>query len=258
MIGFCPLGSGSKGNSCFFGSERTKVLIDAGLSGRATDQRLQQIGQSLDDIQGILITHDHHDHIAGLKQLAIRRGIPVYANAETAKGIVAALEGEVPKLRIFQTGEAFEVGDLEILPMPILHDTVDPVAFVIQSCSRRVGICTDLGMVTPAVLRHLQNCDHLVLEANHEPDLVAMSARPLVYKQRVLGRYGHLSNQAARELLQSIWHAQLRSVHFAHLSSECNRPELALQAGLEAQKRSDGALAIHIAHQDRPSEAILF
>jgi phosphoribosyl 1,2-cyclic phosphodiesterase len=258
MIGFCPLGSGSKGNSCYFASERTRVLIDAGLSGRATDQRLQQIGASLDDIQAIFITHDHHDHIAGLKQLAIRRGIPVYANAETAKGIVASLEGEVPRFKIFQTGESFEVGDLKVTPFPILHDTVDPVAFVIEACARRVAFCTDLGTVTPVVIQHLQGCDHLVLEANHEPDLVAMSARPLVYKQRVLGHYGHLSNRAAEGLLDAIWHTQLRSVHFAHLSSECNRPELALKAGQKALDRSSGNLEVRIALQERVSEAIHF
>jgi phosphoribosyl 1,2-cyclic phosphodiesterase len=258
MIGFCPLGSGSKGNSCYLGTERTQILVDAGLSGRATEHRLNQIGSSLDSIQAILITHDHHDHIAGLKQLAIRRNIPVYANAETAKGIVASLEGQVPRFRIFQTGEPFEVGDLKVYPMPILHDTVDPVAFVIEACARRIGICTDLGMVTPIVTQHLQGCDHVVLEANHEPDLVAMSARPLVYKQRVLGRYGHLSNSAAEELLDAIWHAQLRSVHFAHLSSECNRPELALQAGKKSLVRSDGALDVHVAYQDRVSTPIHF
>jgi phosphoribosyl 1,2-cyclic phosphodiesterase len=258
MIGFCPLGSGSKGNSCYFGTETTALLIDAGLSGRATRQRLELLGVSLDRIQAILVTHDHHDHIAGLKQLALRTGIPIYANAETAKGIVSSLQGAVPKLRIFQTGDSFEVGDIRVTSFPILHDTVDPVGFFLEACGRKVGFCTDLGMVTPIVIQSLQKCDHVLLEANHEPDLVAMSVRPVIYKQRVLGRYGHLSNHSASELLDAILHAQMRSVHLAHLSSECNRPELALNAVNKSVEASEGILQVYVAPQDRLSEPVYF
>lgn len=250
MLRFCSLGSGSKGNSLFVATANVRLLVDAGLSGKATVERLAQLGVSIDTIDAILITHEHHDHIAGLKQLAIKRTIPVYANAETAKGICAALK-QAPSLRIFKTGASFSIADMTITSFPILHDTLDPVGFTIRTADHKLGVCTDLGIVTPAVIAALQGCNHLVVEANHEPEMVLMSKRPYIYKQRVLGSYGHLSNQACCNLLKAIMDVQLRSVHLAHLSGECNLPELALQSMLPIQDLSQGAIAIHMTHQDQ-------
>ena len=258
MQGFFSLGSGSKGNCLYFGSERTKVLLDCGLSARATQQRLAPLGISLEQIDAILITHEHTDHIAGIRKLAMDYRIPVIANSETAKGIVACLDGQIPQFKIFTTGDSFQFKDILIQSVPILHDTLDPVAYVFEACGKRVGICTDLGMVTPMVEEAMSRCDHLVLEANHEPDLVAMSRRPIIYKQRVLGRHGHLSNQACARLLEAVWHTQLRSVHLAHLSSECNRPELAVQALDALFQRTEGSFKRYVALQEVPAAPILF
>ena len=131
MKGFCPLASGSKGNCIYVGSEQTKILIDAGISGKAIRGKLAEINVDLEDIDAILITHEHGDHIQGLKTLALRMGIPVFANSETAKGIVDCLH-DCPKFKIFSTGETFEFGDLQIHPFSIQHDTLDPVAFTIH------------------------------------------------------------------------------------------------------------------------------
>lgn len=254
MKGFCPLASGSKGNSIFFGTQNTKILIDAGLSGRATEKKLEEIGVSLSEIDAILISHDHSDHIAGLKMLALRHNIPVLANSETAKGIYAAL-GECPKFSIFQTGEDFTFGDILIHPFSIQHDTADPVAFTLSVDNLKIGICTDLGFPTTLVRSRLQGCDYLYVEANHEPAMVHACSRPMVYKQRVLGRSGHLSNEMCAELVAEVMHDGLRHIHLAHLSEECNTPQHALAAVKKALKRS---LPISIAPQHQLGEAIHF
>jgi phosphoribosyl 1,2-cyclic phosphodiesterase len=256
--GYCPLASGSKGNCLFFSHGETKLLVDAGLSGRATEKKLAQIDVHLDEIQAILITHEHSDHIAGLKALAIRRGIPVIANVETAKAITRYL-GECPEFQIFTTGERFSFQNLQITPFSIQHDGADPVAFKIEAGSAKVGICTDLGFASTLVKRHLQGCNFLHLEANHEPHMVHACSRPPVYKQRVLSRSGHLSNEACGDLLKEIAHEGLKHVHLAHLSQECNNPETALNAvkGKLAEVGHE-TLEVTIAHQDQVSHAVLF
>ena len=228
MKGFCPLASGSKGNCLYFGSSEKKILIDVGISCRALNLRLQEIGVSLDEIDAIFVTHDHTDHIAGLKVVTSRYQIPIVANSETAKGIVTTL-GVCPSFKIFSTGESFTYGDIEVSTYSIPHDTMDPVGFTFTHDGVKWGVCADLGFATPLVAQRLKGCDYLYLEANHEPDLVHHSKRPMVYKQRVLGRTGHLSNQACGELLRGIYHPGLKHVYLAHLSGECNQPELALE-----------------------------
>lgn len=257
MYGFCPLASGSKGNSIYVGSKRTKLLIDAGLSAKATKERLSQINVDLADIDAILITHEHSDHILGLKMLAYKMGIPVLANSETAKGIVNTFQG-CPKFKIFSTGETFEFGDMEIHPFSIQHDTLDPVAFTIKIDSLKLGFCADLGFASTLVQNHLRHCDYLYLEANHEPSMVHACARPMVYKQRVLSRTGHLSNEACGQLLCEVAHSRLKHVHLAHLSSECNSPEKALGV-VHSQLIDKGIhLDICVAAQRSNSKAIHF
>lgn len=257
MKGFCPLASGSKGNCLYFSSGQTKILIDAGLSAKATRERLSQINVDLADIDAILVTHEHTDHILGLKVLALKMGIPVFANAETAKGIVEYLH-DCPKFKIFTTGETFEFGDLEIHPFTIQHDTLDPVAFTIRTAGLKVGICADLGFVTTLVQHQLQRCDYLYIEANHEPEMVHASARPMVYKQRVLGRTGHLSNEACGQLLSHVHHPELKHVHLAHLSSECNTPETAIGVVSRVLAEKQLIANISIAHQELVSRAVAF
>lgn len=257
MKGFCPLASGSKGNCIYFGSNHTKILIDAGISTKALQSKLAEINVDLSDIDAILITHEHNDHIMGLRTLAYRHGIPVFANHETAKGIVEVFH-DCPKFKIFSTGETFEFGDLEIHPFSIQHDTLDPVAFTIKVNDLKLGFCTDLGFVTSLVQNQLRNCDYLYVEANHQPSMVYASSRPMVYKQRVLGRTGHLSNEACGTLLCQVYHPGLKHVHLAHLSSECNSPETALSVVGGLLKAQGHEVEISIAPQDRISKAIYF
>lgn len=257
MKGFCPLASGSKGNAVFLGSSQTKILIDAGLSARALQKRLEEINVDIGEIDAILITHEHTDHILGLKMLALKMGIPILANHETAKGIVSTIQ-DCPKFKIFSTGETFEFKDLEIHPFSIQHDTLDPVAFTIKVDDLKLGFCTDLGFATSLVQAQLQGCDYLYLEANHQPDMVHASSRPMVYKQRVLGRTGHLSNEACGNLLAHVYHPKLKHVHLAHLSSECNSPETAISVVVGILKEHGIDLELCIAPQERVSRAIHF
>lgn len=255
MIGYCPLASGSRGNCTYIGTHKVKILLDAGLSARATRERLARIGVQLEEIQAILITHEHTDHIQGLKVLAGSLGIPVIANGETAR----VLESEASckmRFKLFTTGETFEMGDLEIHPFSIQHDAVDPVGFTMRVGGLRLGFCTDLGMVTSMVAAQLSGCDYLVIESNHDEELVRTCKRPDIYKIRVLGRQGHLSNSACAQLLQQVSHEGLRHVHLAHLSQECNRPELAL----DTIRQFLGARCPHlaVAPQATLGEPVLF
>lgn len=257
MLGFCPLASGSKGNSIYLGTNQCKILIDAGLSARATKRKLEEIGVDIEEIDAILISHEHTDHIQGLKMLALKMGIHVLANHETAKGIRNTLPA-CPNFKIFTTGETFEFGSLKIHPFSIQHDTPDPVGFTIRQGDLKLGFCTDLGFATTLVQHHLSACDYLYLEANHDPDLVMSSPRPPLYKQRVLGRTGHLSNQACGELLREVAHPNLKHVHLAHLSRECNTEERALSTIRSILSAEGLDLNLSIAPQDRISKPVHF
>ncbi len=257
MRGFCPLASGSRGNCIYMGTQHARLLIDAGISTKNIKERLAQIGVDIESLDAILISHEHTDHIQGLKVLSARYSIPILANADTAKAIATACD-ECPEFKIFTTGESFEFKDCEIHPFKVQHDAVDPVGFTITADHRKVGICTDLGFASRLVESRLRECDLLYVEANHEVDLVHTSKRPEVYKQRVLGRSGHLSNDACGELLCHVACSRLQHVYLAHLSTECNRADLAL-AKVHAHLEQHGLqLPLSVAMQDTVSRATLF
>ncbi|MBI2743706.1 MAG: MBL fold metallo-hydrolase [Chlamydiales bacterium] len=257
MIGFCPLASGSKGNSIYLGTPETKILIDAGIGPKSLIARLAEIGVELSQIDAILITHEHTDHIHGLATLGCKLKIPIFANRETAKGIYSILK-ECPKFKIFSTGEAFEFGDLEILPFSIKHDALDPVGFTIRHGGLKLGFCADLGFASTLVKKALMDCDYLYVEANHQPSMVHASSRPAVYKERVLSRQGHLSNEECADLLIDIFHPNLKHVHLAHLSSECNSEEMALHVIRSKLGEKNLSVDLSIAYQDRISKPIFF
>lgn len=257
MKGFCPLASGSKGNAIYLGSSQTHLLIDAGISCRSIENRLSSIGVSLDQIDAILITHDHTDHIAGLRVICDKWNIPIIANAETAKGIIGNLH-IAPNFKIFTTGEEFEIGDFTINSFSVQHDTLDPVGFIFKLGELKIGICADLGYVTTLVEKNLQDCDYLYIEANHEISMVHSSNRPIFYKQRVLGRQGHLSNAECANLLTKILNDKLKHVHLAHLSSECNNEIVAQKVIWEMLAKHGYKGELSIAYQDTVSKAILF
>ncbi len=257
MIGFCPLASGSKGNCIYLGTPTTKILIDAGISAKTIRERLALIGVELEEIDAILVTHEHTDHIRALEVLGCSLGIPIFANSDTAQAIFAFLNRR-PKFKIFSTGETFEFGDITVHPFSIQHDAIDPVAFTIWVGGIKLGFCTDLGFVTTLVANQLKGCDYLYVEANHEPSMVHASPRPMIYKQRVLSRQGHLSNEECGKLLELVYHDGLKHVHLAHLSSECNAPELALKMIGDKLNSLQAMTEVSIAFQENLSRAIIF
>lgn len=257
MKGFCPLASGSKGNALYLGTDQTKILIDAGISAKRMKLLLGEIGVDLSDIDAILITHEHIDHIQGLATLGCKIGIPVLANAETARAIYETI-GDAPKFKLFATGELFSFGDIDFFPFTIQHDAIDPVGFAIQVGKTKIGVCADLGFATPLVLNALKECDYLYLEANHQVEMVHACSRPAVYKQRVLSRLGHLSNVQCIEALSALLSPRLKHVYLAHLSSECNDPTLALKMVGEFLQSQGAGTSLSIAHQDKISKVTEF
>jgi len=257
MHGFLPLASGSKGNCIYLGTSQTKILIDAGISARAIQTRLAQIDVDIAEIDAIIITHDHFDHIQGLKVIAKKFQIPVFCNFETAKGICENLKVQ-PKFKIFTTSEKFEYQDLIVQSFSVKHDTLDPVGFSIFFNGLKVGICTDIGVVTASVIDQLKECDYLYIESNHHPDLVLSSPRPVVYKKRVLGKFGHLSNQECVYLLSNIISDKLKHIFLAHLSKECNDEELAIKTVEDFLKLRNHKASVSIAKQDEISNIIEF
>ena len=252
MKTFCPLASGSKGNCLFIGSKNTKLLIDAGISLKKIKERLFEIGESIENIDAVIVTHEHSDHIRGLEMLTKKHGIPVLANAQTAKAVCSLLN-VTPKFKIFSTGESFTFGDITFHPFSIQHDTSDPIALTALIDDVKFGICTDLGFVTSLVKKHLEMCNCIYIESNHEPSMVHASARPMIYKQRVLSRQGHLSNQECAKLLKEIFHDGLKHIYLAHLSDECNHPEVALRSTRELLNELLENTSLSIAYQDKIS-----
>lgn len=226
----CILGSGSSGNCTFVASETTAILIDAGLSGRRTAERLAQVGACPTALQGICVSHEHLDHVGGLRVLHKRYGVPVFANAGTVDALSRVQTWGALPWNVFHTGHPFVIGDLRIEPFSVPHDAYDPVGFVVEQDGNRIGIVTDMGMCTSLIRERLRRCHVVVVEANHDEQLLQDAARPWSLKQRIRGRQGHLSNQGAAALLAEIAGPELRHVFLAHLSEDCNRHDLALTA----------------------------
>ncbi|MCX7872471.1 MAG: MBL fold metallo-hydrolase [Verrucomicrobiae bacterium] len=224
------LGSGSGGNAAFLECGETAILIDAGLSGKQIRERLGQIGKSVENLSGIIISHEHTDHINGLAMVAARFDIPVYTNRLTSQAICEYFEDEKFDFRIFQTGNAFEIGNICVEVFPVPHDSIDPVGFTFETNEGKIGFVTDLGHVTKLVVERVRSAHVLVVESNHDVKMLQENPnRPWSLKQRILGRHGHLSNESAAELVQQVVNAELQHLILAHLSEECNRPELALK-----------------------------
>lgn len=240
---FSVLASSSKGNCTYVESGETRILVDAGLRCKTLRERLAAIGRSPDDVQAVLVTHGHSDHVSGLPVLESRTGVPVYATDGTAATVERDGRREKPDLAwnfaVFAAGEPFAAGDFSVEPFPIPHDAADPVGFVLRDPSgASLGFATDLGEA-PLVVRHrLAGCRALVLEFNHDRGMLLASDRAWSLKQRILGRSGHLSNEQAAELLAQVATPSLRCVVPAHLSDECNTPALALAAARDALRRA--------------------
>lgn len=251
------LGSGSSGNCTFLATERVKVLIDAGLSKRETLRRLASIGESPESIQAILVTHEHSDHIGGLASLASQYRIPVYVSAMTRAALPP--KTELPAVETIVAGGRFQIADLTIEPFTIPHDAVDPVAFRLTSEGVRIAVVTDLGYIPQNVKDYLKGCHCMILESNHDLEMLRNGPYPWFVKQRVMGRTGHLSNLALGEFLTNDFDGQARLVVLAHLSEQNNHPEIAQMtaaSALNSQNLRETRLAV--AWQRQPTEVFWF
>jgi len=221
------LGSGSSGNCAYVETEETRVLIDAGFSLRQLRHRLATISRSPEKLDGILVTHEHADHIHGLVALSEKLRIPIYCNRPTKEAMEYQLETRF-ECRLFETSGSFEIGDIAVETFPIPHDAQDPVGFLLRTQDGTLGFITDLGHATKLVLERARAANVLLLESNHDVKMLQdCPRRPWSLKQRILGRHGHLSNEAAADAAEEIMSADLRHLYLGHLSRECNRPEIA-------------------------------
>jgi phosphoribosyl 1,2-cyclic phosphodiesterase len=254
-LSLCVLASSSAGNCTYVASAQTAILIDAGLSGKELLRRLVQVGVAAGRIQAVCLTHEHGDHTVGLSVLHKRLGLQLYANSSTVEALGRQPNNQALPWNIFTTGSPFLIGDLRIEPFSVPHDAYDPVGFIVENDGSRVGVVTDMGMATELIRQRLRQCRALVVEANHDERLVTNAKRPWSLKQRVLGRQGHLSNRHAAELLAQVADANLQAVFLAHLSGECNRPELAQDTVAKALRAKECShVHVHLTYPDRASD----
>jgi len=224
---FASLGSGSRGNALLIESGATRILVDCGFSARELERRMAVLGVEAGALDAIVVTHEHGDHIAGVGVMARRYQLPVWLTAGTG---AAGRLSDLPRVSRFSCHEPFAIGDCEIRPFPVPHDAREPAQFVFSDGARRLGLFTDSGCSTPHIEERLSDCDALVVECNHDPELLATGRYPPPLKARVGGGLGHLSNRQAAEVVRRVGHQRLQHLIAAHLSEENNRPHLAREA----------------------------
>ncbi len=257
------IASGSSGNCIYVGSDSTNLLVDAGVSAKRIENGLNGIDIMPDTIQGILITHEHSDHVQGLGILARKYHMPIYATFETARAILKIKSlGDIPEelFRFIQPNEAFQINDIKVEPFSTSHDAVNPVCYTMQSEGRKVGIATDLGKYDEYILSKLEESELLFIEANHDVNMLMVGKYPYYLKQRILGDRGHLSNDTSADLISKLISPKLQHILLAHLSKENNYEELAYETVCcELLNRGSSFLAknISVAHRDRPSRMML-
>lgn len=228
---FCSLASGSSGNCQFISTETTRVLLDAGLSGKYIKNAVDSISEDMTKLNGILVTHEHSDHIHGVGVLMRRYNLDVYANQSTWNAMLPKLGKIDPdRIKVIENGVPFLVGDLEIQSISVSHDAVDPVAYRFTDGVSRLAVATDLGTVTDTILEELLQVDFLMLESNHDIEMLKMGAYPYYLKRRILSELGHLSNDNAGEIATlAVKGGRVQNILLGHLSKENNFPELAFE-----------------------------
>jgi phosphoribosyl 1,2-cyclic phosphodiesterase len=245
----CLLASGSKGNSIYLETGGCRILIDAGLSASELLRRLGSVGIDGSELDAILISHEHTDHVRGAGTLARKLKKPILVSHQTHR----AGSSNFGKADIieFESGSNFVFNDIRIDPFPITHDAADPVGFIIESGEGRFGIATDLGIATRLVKEKLKGCRVVVLESNHDEEMLQNGPYPWYLKQRIKSRHGHLSNRESAELLDEIIHPGLRAVFLAHLSEVNNDPTVALDAAnslLQSRESCTPSLILGVQH----------
>ncbi|MBH1939756.1 MBL fold metallo-hydrolase [Mobilitalea sibirica] len=259
----CSIASGSSGNCIYVGSEQTNLLVDAGISAKRIENGLNGIDIMPDTIQGILITHEHSDHVSGLGILARRYHIPIYATGETIKALkrIKSLGNISEDLYCpVEPNKTFEINDISIEPFATSHDASDPVCYTMQASGYKVGIATDLGMYDDYIVSKLSDSDLLMVEANHDVNMLMVGKYPYYLKQRILGNRGHLSNDTSADLISKLMNYKLKHILLAHLSKENNYEELAYETVCcELTNRGCDFASLHlsVAHRERPSEMVL-
>src|SRR4029077_11855265 len=245
-VSLTMLASGSRGNCAVVASASTKILVDAGISCRETFKRMRALGDDPHSLSAILITHEHCDHISGLATLAKKLRIPVFMTGATHQAWARAQrneKGERPQLEKFErfdAGHGFQVGDIAVTPFTIPHDAADPVGFTFRAEGVKIAFATDLGYIPASVRDHLRGCDVLVVESNHDVEMLRVGPYPWSVKQRVMSRVGHLSNDALAEFFASDYDGGATYVVLAHLSEQNNHPEIARAAAEHALRERQG------------------
>ena len=273
MMKFCTLASGSSGNSLYLESRRSKILIDAGISLRRISRSLGDMGIAVTDLDAVVLSHEHEDHSRAVVRMS---GVPVYVSGETVgfwkkkrnghgRGngagppkAAGSGNGSMGELREFHPGTPFRINDLTVTPFSVAHDAIDPVGFTVTDGRVKVGIVTDIGKPTALVRESLKDCDALVLESNHDREMLFSGSYPAYLKQRISGGHGHLSNDQSASLLGDVLHDGLKCVLLAHLSESNNTPEMALGRSLEVLRRrgAEGRVALSVAPRSTAGEVI--
>lgn len=258
IVKICVLASSSSGNSTFIRTERTRILVDAGLSKRDILARLAAIGEDAALLNAILITHEHTDHVSGLVALARLLNVPVYITRLTAPAIPW---GEyTPKLDCFQAGTTFSIGDVDVDSFTVPHDAIDPVGFCFRAGGIKVGVVTDLGYLPASIKFHLRGADLLVLESNHDLEMLKVGPYPWSVKQRVMGRKGHLSNEVVSDFIRDDLDSSISTLVLGHLSEHNNHPEIVRNVAARALDRCGRALftRLVVAHPKEPTEVFSY
>jgi len=258
------LASGSRGNSAVVQTSKTKILVDAGISCRETFKRMRVLGEDPRTLSAILVTHEHADHISGLFVLAKKLRIPVFLTGATHQTWSRAMRDEngvrpqLERLEVFSPGRSFQVGDIAVTPFTIPHDAADPVGFTFRAEGVKIGFATDLGYIPASVRDHLRGCEVLVMESNHDLEMLRVGPYPWSVKQRVMSRVGHLSNDALAEFFTNGYDGEAAYVVLAHLSEANNHPELARGAAMKALGPRQTLLRnrVMLASQTEPLEPI--
>lgn len=258
-IKFTTLASGSDGNSVYIGTENTKILIDVGISGNKMENILSDINVSLDEIDAIFITHEHSDHISGVGVLARKYDIPIYATEGTWDSMPKKV-GKIYNKNILYKDENIILNDIKIKPFGMPHDAKDPVCYSVIHKNVKICIATDMGHITKNMIENIRHSDALVIESNHNVDMVKNSNYPNFLKERILGKYGHISNETCGKLLSCVMNDKLKNIFLSHISKENNTPDLAYltvattleEFGINIQKN----VKLHIAKQYGVTELI--